>query len=68
MKKGRGRPAGSKNKVENVTVPILIRLSEPLLKGLTSAAHRCEMTRTRYVQEVLTNAVLETLEGDSENP
>jgi hypothetical protein len=54
--------------VENVTVPILIRLSEPLLRGLTSAAHRCEMTRTRYVQEVLTNAVLETLEGDSENP
>jgi hypothetical protein len=62
--KSRGRPIGSKNKVENVTVPILIRLSEPLLKGLTSAAHKCEISRTKYVQEVLTSAVIETLEGE----
>ena len=64
MKKSRGSPAGSKNKIENATVPILIRLSEPLLKGLTSAAHKCEISRTRYVQEALTIAVLETLDGE----
>ena len=64
MKKARGRPVGSKNKVENLTIPIVIRLSEPLLKGLTSAAHKCEMSRTRYVQEVLADAVIETLEGE----
>ena len=47
---------------DKAVTPTSLRLPDGLLRDLTKAAHRCEVSRTAYITKALQEAVNKTLE------
>jgi predicted HicB family RNase H-like nuclease len=47
---------------DKATTPTSLRLPDGLIRQLTKAAHKMEMSRTQYITDVLQAAVNKTLE------
>jgi predicted transcriptional regulator len=47
---------------DKATTPTSLRLPDGLIRSLTKAAHKCEVSRTAYITQALQEAVNKTLE------
>lgn len=47
---------------DKATTPTSLRLPDGLIRQLTKAAHKLEMSRTQYITDALQSAVNKTLE------
>jgi predicted HicB family RNase H-like nuclease len=47
---------------DKATTPTSLRMPDGLLRLLTKAAHKCEVSRTEYINQALQEAVNKTLE------
>jgi predicted transcriptional regulator len=47
---------------DKATTPTSLRLPDGLIRQLTKAAHKMEMSRTQYITQALQEAVNKTLE------
>ena len=47
---------------DTATTATSLRMPDGLLRQLTKAAHKCEMSRTEYINQALQEAVNKTLE------
>ena len=52
---------------DKAMTPTSLRMPDGLLRQLTKAAHKCEMSRTEYINQALQQAVNKTLELDVMN-
>jgi hypothetical protein len=47
---------------DKAITPTSLRMPDGLIRSLTKAAHKCEMSRTAYINQALQEAVNKTLE------